>query len=382
MSAASETTSWRRAALGGAGGMFVCMGLGRFSYTAMVPALIQSGQLSAIEAGLVGGLNLAGFLIGAFACHWLRRKVPFRALLLSAVWLAFFGLLGSAAPWGFTWLALCRGLLGVTTGLVMIECLALATATAPEGRRALSTGIVFAGVGSGILIAGVAVPWFLGFGVAWAWSGIALFGLVGSGLASWGWWRARDPAPAESAATAAPTVAPRIWWEMVAANFLFAFGIVPHTIYWVDYLVRDLGLGVGISGLHWSVVGVFAFLGPWLAASAAARIGTARALPLAFIVLGTGIGIPATGVLIWLSSAIFGAQPGLSTLMAARVRDMGTAAAMPGMIRVMILANGCGAATGGLLIPFLFEASGSYALMFLVGGGAMLLGGLFVRPRE
>jgi len=55
---------------------------------------------------------------------------------------------------------------------------------------------------------------------------------------------------------------------------------------------------------------------------------------------------------------------------------------MPGMIRVMILANGCGAATGGLLIPFLFEASGSYALMFLVGGGAMLLGGLFVRPRE
>ena len=62
-------------ALGGAGGMFLGMGVGRFSYTAILPAIIESGQLTEFEAGLVGGLNLAGFFVGAFFAEMLRRAI-------------------------------------------------------------------------------------------------------------------------------------------------------------------------------------------------------------------------------------------------------------------------------------------------------------------
>ena len=53
--------NWQRIALGCGGAMFVAMGLGRFSYGAMIPALVQSGQVSIDQAGWVGGINLAGF---------------------------------------------------------------------------------------------------------------------------------------------------------------------------------------------------------------------------------------------------------------------------------------------------------------------------------
>ena len=57
---------WQRVALGCGGAMFVVLGMGRFSYGAMVPALVLSGQFTAYQVGWVGGINLAGFFGGAF----------------------------------------------------------------------------------------------------------------------------------------------------------------------------------------------------------------------------------------------------------------------------------------------------------------------------
>ena len=374
--------SWRRVALGGAGGMFLGMGVGRFSYTAILPAIIESGQLTEFEAGIVGGLNLAGFFVGAFFAEMLRRALPIRTLLGLAVWLSLLALALSALPWGFVWLAVWRGLLGIATAVIMVQSLALATAAAPEGQRATATSFIFAGVGMGILLSGSLIPFLLDFGLAWAWGGIAAVGLLGAVLAQWGYGAAADGVTEAPAATSAASDG-WPWRTLVAAHFLFSFGIVPHTIYWVDYIVRELGHGFDVGGLHWSVVGAFAFVGPWFTAWLARRIGTGWALVAVFAGLAAGIGGPAfatAAVVLFASSVIFGAQPGASTVMAARARDMGTAAAMPRMMRTMILANATGAAIGGLTIPGIFEATGSYDLLFMIGGGTMAAGALLCVP--
>src|SRR5690606_15602750 len=85
--------AWRRVALGGGGGMFVGIGLGRFSYTAMVPALISSGELTALEAGRVGAINIAGFALGALvsvplSARWGAYRVLTLAAILSVLALA------------------------------------------------------------------------------------------------------------------------------------------------------------------------------------------------------------------------------------------------------------------------------------------------------
>jgi predicted MFS family arabinose efflux permease len=375
---------WRQIAIGGGAAMFTGIALGRFTYTTMVPPLIQSGQLTELEAGYVGGANLVCFFFGAYFAEKLRRALSIRLLLSCAVWLALLALAASAVPWGFYWLALWRGILGAIAGVIMVQSLAFATAAAPPDKRPVAAGYVYAGVGLGIFLTGTAAPTLLEYGIAWAWSGFACAGLFSAAVAQWGW-SVADILP--SAADAKPAALPAHWkWRgLVAANFLFSFGIVPHTIYWVDFLVRDVGLSMAAAGLQWSVVGLSAFLGPIVSAALAARIGIPATLLIIFVLLGLAVAGPAflvTLPVLWFSSMLYGGQPGLASIMAARAREMGAATDMPRIIRATILANACGAAIGGLSFPLLLDLSGSYDPLFAIGGGAVLIGALATLSRR
>ncbi len=393
---------WCRLALAGGGGMLVGMGLGRFSYTAMVPALIAAGVLTPVEAGLVGMANLAGFLIGAAASVWLARKINRTRLLRRAVVIAVLGLAASGLPFGFFWLAAVRAVIGVTTGLIMVHSLALIAETAPLAQRATASGYVFAGVGLGILAAAVLVPWLVAQGLAITWTAVALAGMMGAAIALWGWSAAPETTPLPDTAgqiatsrqgTADGLRAPGLK-GLLLAHALFSFGIVPHTLYWVDYLARGQGLGIAAGGWHWSLVGLFAIIGPIATGRLAKRVGTAAALVTAFVLLGFGIALPALwpwlGSLIdslaspttWFattvfvaSSVLFGAQPGLSSLMAARARDLAGSVDMGPVMRAMILANGSGGVAAGLLVPWTYGQLGRHEPLFLMGGAAMLLAG-------
>lgn len=184
--------AWWRIALGGGGGMFVGMGLGRFSYTAMVPALVEAGGMTAVEAGRIGMVNLVGFMLGAALSAMLLRIGAARRVLTVAILLSGTALAASALPYGFAWLAAWRGVVGVTTGITMVLSLALITATAPERRRPVAASFMFAGVGLGVLMSGTLVPLLVAQGLFVTWSGLALAGLVGVALAIWGWRAAPD----------------------------------------------------------------------------------------------------------------------------------------------------------------------------------------------
>ena len=381
---AAAHSQWRRIAVGGGAGMFVGMGLGRFSYTAMVPALVESGALTAVEAGRVGMVNLIGFLAGAALSARLVVRGSVRRVLGAAIGLSVLALAASAVPGGFVWLGACRGLIGVTTGIVMVLSLALIAATAPERKRPVAAGFVFAGVGLGVLSSGTLVPLLLGYGLAAAWAGLAAAGLAGLGLALWGWGAAPELRLPKTETAAMP-----IAWAplsgLLVAHALFSLGIVPHTLYWVDYIARGLGQGIAAGGAHWSLVGVFSVLGPWLAAWLVPRFGAAMGLVIGFVALGAGIAgpalLPSLAILI-ASSALFGAQPGMSSLMAVRARELGSPEAMPRVMRAMILANACGAVIGGIAVPALYGATESHAAVFVLGGAAMLAGALAAWPRR
>ncbi|MCB1546828.1 MAG: YbfB/YjiJ family MFS transporter [Hyphomicrobiaceae bacterium] len=383
-----EKSAWVRVAIGGGAGMLVAMGLGRFSYTAMVPALIGSGALTAAEAGWVGAVNLAGFLTGAALAERLRRLCRLEVGLSVAIVLCAIGLAGSALPWGFAWLALCRGVIGLATAFIMVQSVATAVEAAPERSRPAAAGFVFAGVGLGILLTGILVPRLLAQGLMAAWAGIAAVALVATLVGLWGWRGAggaglaagADPGTAATLAAQPPptgALGPSLPLALLAlAHFLFSFGIVPHTLYWVDFLARGLGYGVHVGGWHWSVVGIFAFLGPWLSTLLARRVGIGLALPLAYACVALGVGIPALGALapaLWFSTVVFGAQPGVASLMAARARDFAAPGAMARVMRVMILSNGLGATSAGLVVPWLFERGG-HASIFALGGAGLVVG--------
>ena len=105
------------------------------------------GQLSELEAGYVGGFNLAAFFLGAYFSERLRNALSIRLLLSGAVWLGVLALVASAVPAGFYWLAFWRAVLGAIAGLIMVQSVAFATAAAPTDKRPVAAGYVYAGVG-------------------------------------------------------------------------------------------------------------------------------------------------------------------------------------------------------------------------------------------
>jgi len=371
---------WLRLAIGGAATLLVGMGLGRFSYTPLIPAIILDGALSEAEAGYVGASNLGGYLLGALAVPFLRRRFSTLPVLKAALVISMVCLVASIFPVGFLWLVWWRGLVGITVAVLMIYSLTLVTTAVPGDRLGKATGVVFTGVGIGILLSGTLVPWLLEHSLAAAWTGLALVGAVGVGL---GWWGlssagevletdAHTPAPWESAST-----------RLVFAQGLFAIGLVPHSIYWVDYIARGLALGMVEGGVQWVLVGVGAVGGTYLCGWLADRIGFVAALVLVFAVLAIGIAMPVlfpSALVLIASSLIFGAQPGLSAVISGRARQVVGARDMPHVWRRMVLSVGLSQTIGGYLLVALFNATGSYTAVFLIGGGAMALGAVLSLP--
>lgn len=370
---------WLRVSIAGSATLFVGMGLGRFSYTPLIPALIEGGALSDAQAGYVGAFNLAGYLVGAMAAPRLRRIRGETWILNACLAVSLLCLIASIPPWGFAWLAFWRFLVGITVAVMMIYSLAIVTRSAPSGRLGVATGIVFTGVGIAILSSGTVIPILLESGLEAAWSGLAALGVVGVGIGVWGW-RGADHAAATS--TPEPLRAPRITGSvagLILAQSMFTIGLIPHTIYWVDYLVRGLGGQMAFGGLHWVLFGIGAVSGTYLWARLADGIGFRAGLTLVFAALAAGVALPVIHPTAWalvLSSLVVGAQPGFSAIISGRTHQVVGAAEMAQVWRWMALVGGVFQAIGGYALVTLFEITQSYTAVFLTGSTAMAVGAI------
>ena len=372
---------WLRYALGAQAGLLVGMGLGRFGYSPMIPALIQSGALAEAEAGYVGALNLGGYVVGALLTSRLRGRFHEAMILRVCLALALLSLVASILPWGFAWLAFWRFLVGVIVAVMMVLGISYVTRFAPPGRTALATSIAFTGVGMGIFFSAAGLPWLLERGLAWAWGGSAVVGALGAALGFWAWAGAPrlDGPSAGSEMIPLPVRIPLDGKKLVAAQAMFSIGLIPHSIYWVDYIVRGLGKPMAEGALQWSLVGLGALLGTVLWGRIADRIGLNAALVAVFAALSASIILPVLipgAAIIVFSSLVFGSQPGSSAVIASRAqRAMGAASMVP-LWRWMVVAVGTAQIVGGIGLVELYNRTGDYRPVFLVGGAAMGLAAL------
>ena len=88
------------------------------------------------------------------------------------------------------------------------------------------------------------VPMLVERGLTTAWLGLAGVGLVGGMLAIWGWHGLPDRRPVSGGAVARrPIRLTLALGLLMLGHGCFAMGIVPHTLYWVDFIVRKLEIG-------------------------------------------------------------------------------------------------------------------------------------------
>lgn len=302
----------------------ISIGLARFAYTPLIPALIQAHWFSASDVVYLGAANLAGYLLGALLGRPLAARITNVTTLRTMKVLVTLAFLACAFPVSVGWFFAWRLMSGVAGGAIMVLVAATVLPHVPGERKGLASGAVFLGLGLGIAASGTVVPLLLKFGLQATWIGLAALSAILT-AASWrGWPTHNAPAAPRAAAKPAPTANAPI--NILYAQYaLMAVGLVPAMVFLVDFIARGLGAGASLGSLFWILYGVGAIFGPPVYGLFADRLGARPALHLLLAVQAIAVGLLAVStqhVLIGALTVVIGTfPPGIVPLVLARVHE-------------------------------------------------------------
>src|SRR4030081_3770156 len=98
----------------------VGLGLARFAYTPLIPALIAAKWFSPADAVYLGAANLAGYLAGALVARALGARLGAVRSLRGMMVLASLCCFACAMPVSFIWFFGWRFIAGVSGGVIMV----------------------------------------------------------------------------------------------------------------------------------------------------------------------------------------------------------------------------------------------------------------------
>ena len=322
--ASTESTASWRAISAALCANFVGVGLARFAYTPLIPALIASHWYSASSTVYLGAANLAGYLAGALLATRMTERlgaVPTLRLMMAVATAAFFA---CAFPLSFWWYFVWRIGSGVAGGVLMALAAPLVLPQFPPSRRGLASGAIFTGVGLGIAASGTLVPVLMRAGLAQTWFGLGLLASMLT-IASWGGWPRKELLRPYPTGARARRRQPDLLALYVEYG-LNAIGLVPHMIFLVDFVARGLGRGLGVGARHWVLFGIGALAGPLVSGRLADHIGAAAAMRLALFVQAVCVALLAVSTIplsLAVSSLVIGAMvPGIVSLTLGRVHEL------------------------------------------------------------
>ena len=353
------------------------VGFARFSYTALIPFLVQSGVVSSTQADYLGATNLAGYFMGAWMASLLARRLGAALSIRGSFLLTALGLGLCVIPGGFWWIAPWRLLTGITGGVLMVLGPSFLLTQAPPAVRGRTGGAIYAGVGLGAGLGSLAVAPLAAITPAWAWGGLALGSLLAAAV-TWGRWHdgVARAAPGAVHHVRAPITVPLLFTGLAFA--VDGAGFIPHAIFWADFVTHELGRGAAIGNATWLLFGFGAIFGPSLAGALGDRIGLSRALLVAFMVKSIAVAMPVafTSVpLLAISVLVVGAlTPAMPALCAGVVAEQVPPRDQARLWGLATLGFGVAQAGGGWAFSYAYSLIGRYQPLYLAAAVIEALG--------
>jgi predicted MFS family arabinose efflux permease len=359
----------------------VGLGIGRFAYALALPDMRDALGWSYSAAGFMNTINAAGYLVGALLTSRLINRFGLSASVRWATLACVLSLALCAITGNFIVLSFARLVIGVAAAVGFIGGAALAATIAqsrPE-RANFLLSLFYAGPGLGILSSGLIAPFVLqAFGpgswwiVWWALTLLTAVMIIPLLLAP-----VDARAGIADAAPAAFVIRPVLIY--LAGYFLFGAGYIAYMTFMIAY-VRDAGGGAAAQSAFWCLIGLSAFVTPWLWRRVLAldRGGLSTT-----IILGTnaiGAALPIFGqspLLLAVSALVFGvaffAVVGSTT---AFVRFNYPPAAWPTAIAALTIAFGIGQTLGPIAVGTVTDAMGSLPYALNVSAAMLAVGAI------
>jgi predicted MFS family arabinose efflux permease len=366
----------------------VSLGLARFSYALLLPAMRADLGWSYFTAGAMNTVNAAGYLLGALLAPRLLRRLDARHFMLAggvaaAVLLALHALTRHDAV-----LYALRLGCGAASAASFVGggLLAARLAQRVPQRSGLVLGIYYGGVGLGIVACALGLPPLLdapalGWPVAWAALGTLALALTLATAAATG----SLAAPPAAGAARAP-----FGWQP------FAFGLAGYAMFGIGYigymtfiitLLREQGLGAGTVAAFYTLLGLGVVASSWLWAGLLQR--HRGGLPLSLL---NGLLALATALPLWSGSlaAVFasgllfgGVFLSVVASTTALVRHNTPPTVWPAGIAAFTIVFAFGQIVGPSVVGWIADGPGGLVRGFALSAAALAMGSVlaaFQRP--
>jgi len=302
-------------------GSAVSLGLARFAYALLLPAMRLDLGWSYFTAGAMNTVNAAGYLVGALAAPPCLRRYGARAVLVVATAATALALAAHGAVAGDAALYALRFVSGALSAPSLVAGAVLAAGLGGgvpgDDRRTVSSGLTlglyYGGNGVGIVIAALLVP-IVGGGAgspAWqpAWVALGIVALIAAAVLAF----TTRGVGARAVAAAAHGDDERFRWRPfapgLAAYFLFGLGYIGYMTFVVTML-REQQLAPALVTSFYAMLGVAVIASSWLWAGMLQRFrgGESLAILSALLALATLLPVASAHPLaVFASGLLFGA---------------------------------------------------------------------------
>ncbi|SDT25763.1 YbfB/YjiJ family MFS transporter [Bradyrhizobium canariense] len=359
----------------------VGLGIGRFAYSLVLPDMRDSLGWSYSAAGFMNTINASGYLAGALIASKLIKRFGLSASLRWGTLACLASLALCAMSGNFVVLSLARLLAGVgaAVGFVASGALAATIAQSRPERANFLLSLFYAGPGLGILLSGLIAPFVLqafGPGSWWiVWWAMTLLSIAMTLPLLLTHFEAKADIP--DATSAKFAVRPVLIY--LVGYFLFGAGYIAYMTFMIAY-VRDAGGGAAAQSAFWCLIGLSAFVTPWVWRGVLARNSGGISTAIILAVNTTGAALPLFGqsaILLTVSALVFGVSFfAVVASTTAFVRFNYPHAAWPVAIAAMTIAFGLGQILGPILTGAITDALGSLSYALNAGAAMLALGAI------
>lgn len=361
-------------ALGLAAGPAVALGIARFGYGLLVPAMQGDLGWNYSEAGLANAANAFGYLVGAVLSaaaidRFGARRTAVIGLVMTVASTAATGLVSD-----FVALCVLRFLPGLSGAFVFVGGGVMAARLAADlpGRRGLLIGLFYIGPGVGMVIAGLLLPALVDDRPEfwrWGWAAAAAAAAVLTPLFILA--ARRVPAPERRLAGPAAKAGMGRFLPALASYFVYALGMIGYLTFVVADLVAD-GASAGVVTAFWVCLAAASFPSPWIWQRLLERADDGRAMAILCAMMAIGVGLSIFGGLVGVfASAMLTGSAMLSVVAATTslVRKGVSPAEWPAGIAVFTIAFGVGQTIGPWLAGIISDHLGGLNAGLLASGG-------------
>ncbi len=367
------------------------LGLARFGYTLVLPAMQDGLGIANTEAGALATANLIGYLLLSALGGALAARFGPRAVIATGLLLAGFGMLMTGFAKGFILVALWRGLTGIGSGASNVPVMGLLSSWFSKRKRGFATGIVSSGSSLALILLGPSVPPLLsafgdnGWRVCWfLYGGITILIALGAlillrnhpsekGLKPLG-----ESEDERNAANPVITVQPG-FGSVYSSPVVWFMGLI-YVTFFFKHLIAEGGYSSEAAGNLFMLIGWLSLFCGVVWGTVSDYIGRKYTLAIVYMIQAVSFSLFAlwsepAGFLI--STILFGLTAwSIPAIMAATCGDVLGAKMAPAALGFITLFFGIGQSLGPSVAGALADAAGSFNPAFLLASGIAFLGAL------